>query len=525
MDAHLSDRTDRDYRVACRTGCPRVDDDLTPRPPLDARHRRRRRDRRRRVHRPLDRVLPGRRRSRRCGSRCSRRRSPGSARPAATAAGARRCSRSRSRALARRHGRGPAIAMHRAMQDTVDEVGRVAAAEGIDCDFAKGGTVVLARSALQLRSRPGRGRRVRRVRPRARPCWPRTRRGPGCGATSVLGGTYTPDCARDPPGQAGPRPRRRGAPPGRRRSTSRPGSSRSRPGAVATPDASGSRPTSWYARPRATPSQLPGLRRAVAPVYSLMVATEPLPAVVLGRGRAGPAGDVLRLPAPDHLRPAHRRRPARVRRPRRAVPLRLGDPAGASTATRASSPSCAGCSRTCSRRCGDVPVAASWGGPLGVPRDWYASVGLDRATGLGWAGGYVGDGVAHHEPRRPHARRPDPRREHRPAPRLPWVGHRSPRWEPEPLRWLGRQRRAVGDDRRRPGRGAHRPAVAPGRAVQPVARTLIRRTALVPLRPAGMRSAPDRPRDASGGVDSTARISTTIAAARFHNSRCIGGIQ
>ena len=20
---------------------------------------------------------------------------------------------------------------------------------------------------------------------------------------------------------------------------------------------------------------------------------------------------------------------------------------------------------------------------------------------------------------------------------LPWVGHRSPRWEPEPLRWLG----------------------------------------------------------------------------------------
>jgi len=21
--------------------------------------------------------------------------------------------------------------------------------------------------------------------------------------------------------------------------------------------------------------------------------------------------------------------------------------------------------------------------------------------------------------------------------RLPWVGHRSPRWEPEPLRWLG----------------------------------------------------------------------------------------
>ena len=42
---------------------------------------------------------------------------------------------------------------------------------------------------------------------------------------------------------------------------------------------------------------------------------------------------------------------------------------------------------------GDAAVTHTWGGPLGVPRDWYASVGLDRATGLGWAGGYVGDGV------------------------------------------------------------------------------------------------------------------------------------
>ena len=36
----------------------------------------------------------------------------------------------------------------------------------------------------------------------------------------------------------------------------------------------------------------------------------------------------------------------------------------------------------------------AWGGALGIPRDWVASVGLDRRTGLGWAGGYVGDGVA-----------------------------------------------------------------------------------------------------------------------------------
>ena len=41
-----------------------------------------------------------------------------------------------------------------------------------------------------------------------------------------------------------------------------------------------------------------------------------------------------------------------------------------------------------------VRVTHAWGGPLGVPRDWCASVGLDPSTGLAWAGGYVGDGVA-----------------------------------------------------------------------------------------------------------------------------------
>src|SRR6202044_1743475 len=35
-------------------------------------------------------------------------------------------------------------------QGSVDEVGRVAADEGIDCHFAKGGTVTLARSPAQL---------------------------------------------------------------------------------------------------------------------------------------------------------------------------------------------------------------------------------------------------------------------------------------------------------------------------------------------------------------------------------------
>jgi hypothetical protein len=73
---------------------------------------------------------------------------------------------------------------------------------------------------------------------------------------------------------------------------------------------------------------------------------------------------------------------------------------------------------------------------LGIARDWFPSVGLDRVAGRAWAGGYVGDGVSTTNL----------------AGRtlcdlilgrdtgltaLPWVGHRSRRWEPEPLRYLG----------------------------------------------------------------------------------------
>ncbi len=52
-------------------------------------------------------------------------------------------------ALARQHGTEAMRAMRRAMQETVDVVGASAASEGIDCHFAKGGSVDLVRSEAQ----------------------------------------------------------------------------------------------------------------------------------------------------------------------------------------------------------------------------------------------------------------------------------------------------------------------------------------------------------------------------------------
>ena len=84
----------------------------------------------------------------------------------------------------------------------------------------------------------------------------------------------------------------------------------------------------------------------------------------------------------------------------------------------------------------DAPIDHAWCGVLGVPRDWCASVGFDPATGIGWAGGYVGVGVSTSNlagrTLADLATGADT-----PLVRLPWVNRRPRRWEREPLRWLG----------------------------------------------------------------------------------------
>ena len=85
---------------------------------------------------------------------------------------------------------------------------------------------------------------------------------------------------------------------------------------------------------------------------------------------------------------------------------------------------------------GDATITHRWGGPLGIARDWHSSVGLDRSTGMAWAGGYVGDGVSttNLAGRTLASLIVNDGDE---ITTLPWVNHRSPQWEPEPLRWLG----------------------------------------------------------------------------------------
>ncbi|MGO4343802.1 FAD-dependent oxidoreductase, partial [Pedococcus sp. 2YAF34] len=84
-----------------------------------------------------------------------------------------------------------------------------------------------------------------------------------------------------------------------------------------------------------------------------------------------------------------------------------------------------------------------WGGPLGVPRDWHASVGYDPERKEAWAGGYVGDGVSTTNlAGRTIADLIGGTASDLTA--LPWVNHRSRRWEPEPLRFAGANAGLVG---------------------------------------------------------------------------------
>jgi glycine/D-amino acid oxidase-like deaminating enzyme len=337
--------------------------------------------------------------------------------------------------MAASHSLEAALRLQREMFATVDEVGRVADQEGIDCHFAKGGTINLARSEVQeLRLRRHRDDLHRLGFTDADYRWldaDETRQ--RVGATNVRGAVYTPHCAAIHPSRLV-----RGV----ARAVESQGTiihEHSRvteigPHLVRTADAT-VRAGVVVRATEAFTSQLPGHRRAVAPVYSLMIATEPLADdVVAGVGlrQRETFNDARRMviygqrTADNRLAFGGRGAPyhfASAMRPE--FDRHAAVHSGLADALRDLFPELA-----------HVRITHRWGGAVGVPRDWWCSVGFDRTTGMAAAGGYVGDGVGTTNL----AGRTladlitgtDS-----PLVDLPWVGHRSRRWEPEPLRWLG----------------------------------------------------------------------------------------
>jgi glycine/D-amino acid oxidase-like deaminating enzyme len=341
-----------------------------------------------------------------------------------------------SRELAEKsHGRQAVIDQQRALHQTVYEIDRVVRDEGIDARFHLGGQLDLALTPVQLlRLREAveyerswgfgeddyRALSASEIRERIRVA--------GC-----LGAGFTPhgaavDPARLARGLADV-VEKLGVPIYERTPVTR-----LEPHVASTPFGDVRADIVVRATEAFTP-ELPGYERALVPIYSLMIGTEPLPKAFWDEvGWAGREvfGDFRFL-----IFYAMRTEDDRIALGGRGAPYHYGsrlseaferDP-GVQQHLRTLLGDLFPC-------IGEVTVTHHWGGAIAAARDWYTSAGLDRATGMASAGAYVGDGVSTtnfaartlrdlilgHDTE---------------LTGLPWVNHRSKQWEPEPLRWIG----------------------------------------------------------------------------------------
>ncbi|AKK25562.1 FAD-binding oxidoreductase [Mycobacterium sp. EPa45] len=335
--------------------------------------------------------------------------------------------------LARKYGRAPVVAWQQTLNAAVDEVIAVASREDIDADIVKGGNLEVARNAAQarrLRAETDEDREwgtdgietltAAEVADRIR-------------VDGAILGSFNPHCARIQPAKLA-----RGLADVVERlgvtiyeqtpvTTISPGRAQTRRGVVRAPIVL--RATEGFT------ARMRGLRRRWLPMNSAMIATAPMSDDIWAQiGWAGreTLGDLA-----HGFFYAQRTADNRVAIGGRAVPYRYASridhdgSVGADTIAYLTRVLNAALPQT-----RGVPIAHGWCGVLGVPRDWSAGVSLDPVTGLGEAGGYVGHGVT--------ATNLAGRtltdlvlKRSTPLTDLPWVGHRSATWEPEPLRWLG----------------------------------------------------------------------------------------
>ncbi|MHA6763500.1 NAD(P)/FAD-dependent oxidoreductase [Streptacidiphilus sp. PAMC 29251] len=351
-------------------------------------------------------------------------------------------------AFARSYGKPGAIAMQQAMNGSVDEVIAVCAAEGIDADIVKGGVMEVARTPAQLERLKAYVENEHSFGETDQLLLSPAEAAERITVAGTLGGSWTPHGARIQPAKLVR---------GLARVVEAMGVT-VHEGTTVTeivPGGSGAPAKAVTARGtvsarfvlRATEgftAALRGEKRSWLPMNSSMVVTEPLPPAfweAVGWDGRETLGDMAHA-----YMYAQRTADDRIALGGRGVPYRFGSrtdndgttpqqtvdqlrqivmdffPAAGSLA-------------------GDVRIDHAWSGVLGVPRDWCSTVDLDRTTGLGLAGGYVGSGVTTTNlaarTLRDLVLRELGSGGDTELTGLPWVGHRVRAWEPEPLRWIG----------------------------------------------------------------------------------------
>lgn len=192
----------------------------------------------------------------------------------------------------------------------------------------------------------------------------------------------------------------------------------------------------WVVRAtEAYTSRLRGSSRAVIPLYSYMVATEPLDDDVW-QSIGWSAGETL-AEAGLMVTYAQRTTDGRIVFGGRGARYRFGS--RINSRFDADDPTRRRIEATVRRlfpATAEARFTHHWGGPLAVPRDWHPTVTIDARARRISAGSYVGDGVAlsHLAGRTVAAAISGVDSADL---RLPMVRPASRQWEPEPLRWLG----------------------------------------------------------------------------------------
>jgi glycine/D-amino acid oxidase-like deaminating enzyme len=345
--------------------------------------------------------------------------------------------------LAERHGNEAAMAVRRAMHDTVDEVARASADEGIDACVRKGGAVVVARGPAEEPAMRATVEEYERF-GFGEHCVPLDRAAldERLRVAGAVGGVFMPDCAAIHPGRlvrglARAVEARGGSVHEQTEVTGfEPRGARGAGGGPALLTRSGKvRADTIVLAGEAYLTRLPQLHRQLLPIYSLIVLTEPLSDdqwASIGWLRHECVSS-FRLTI-DYL---SRTPDGRILFGGRGAPYHYGssiEPGfDRDEATHAMLrrmlvrwfPSLRG-----------VAFTHAWGGPLGMPRDWMPTFSYDEAAGVASARGYTGHGVATANlAGRTLADLITGRRSE--ITELPFVNHRSRDWEPEPFRWLG----------------------------------------------------------------------------------------
>ena len=336
--------------------------------------------------------------------------------------------------LEREGGAGTAAAMMREMFRAVDEIGEVSRREHIDCGYAKGGALWLASDTAQLRrqqrrlamlERHGLGDAYELLGPAQT-----TAR---VNATGVHGSLWSPQAAAVHParlarGLACAVERRGGVIHEKTPALRLDARKVTTPHGVLSADVV-VRATEAYT------ASIKGRERAIAAIGNFVIATEPIGDDLWGE--IGLSRRELFEDTPIFLAYGQRTADGRIVWGGCGAPYWFGSrppPSPMRSPVIAERLRARLVARFPMLR--DVAITHHWGGVMGMSRDQRSSVGYDPATGHAWAGGFGGAGVA---PTNTAGRTladlitgadTD-------LARRPWVNHRSPLWEPEPLRWVG----------------------------------------------------------------------------------------